>query len=1027
MLEVEKLKKIDQEYQEKKRELQQQKSKINLTKIQKIEEEQKRLAQKLEQLINEPIENEQEEMLKLVALKRRVAEAQKQEMMLLEEQYLKKKELEIQENVRKKIELEKILEKKKELNDQFRKTKIELDMIEQEELNRKNQMKKYIEKALKHDILNIDNEKEKQQIKDILVEQMVADQKEKENILGEIQAVRQQQKDKIKFEFQQKLRELNDQRFQLNQEGEQLLIKKAQHFELQKNGVEFMSNIEQGYAPPIEYILQNMQNINEDEYRKDFDIEEITEKAKQIALKGNKKIESLKQQLNEFSILDPYTKPYKGELKPIIQKMNPENVYIARLIVDWLIEQAIRQYLEKQNIYEATKEKQQYIQEKAKRLQDKINQASNEINYVSIRDRIFEKVLNKIIREAAIEIATGKDQKVKENIKQSTKDKQEEHEDQDQEEDKTILKLYPESDCINQLGTQDIIEIEKQYWKSITLENQKFISHNSRNKYFVSAICISFNKEFIAIGYSNGLVQVFDTFTSQLVAIVEQNQQKAIKQVIFAYDNISQLIALDEDGNVTVNYNATNIKGNKPNKNKEDQYALNFLLYYDLNWKWITRGGKANVQDDLKIVTSIFHPGITFTGVQPSILLGCQGGLIMKFNSNKDLYQNQIYKFPIHNVINTHIITNYDVEFPSENQNLIDFKDNYASNNQKPPNIFREFFVEHKAKIVQIFFINKPETFISIDSKGYIYYWIYEKEQYNVKSNGYKPKSKFKVYKKSSYNNKKQKKVVTESMYYVPKEKKGKDDADNLKKIELATKEMTKDQGGSLYYKKLIEENPTYENDLIQQTFIPNLQNIADIVITKEQFPTESDQDVIFYKGRVNYKTQKFEKGYIYECQIVSGNKYIYIEQVYPHKIDTDLVIIQFIRFDTTLFKLKKVKISIESPVVDGVDFTVVENFTPFGIPYLFVLLRQGLMIISCATGSKLQLFDQYFNDIIQEAKLNNVVFGNIIKHLLDQFIFICVSDCNGVYKYHIVDSNDSEQKRKILSNQLEFKRLYSI
>ena len=30
----------------------------------------------------------------------------------------------------------------------------------------------------------------------------------------------------------------------------------------------------------------------------------------------------------------------------------------------------------------------------------------------------------------------------------------------------------------------------------------------------------------------------------------------------------------------------------------------------------------------------------------------------------------------------------------------------------------------------------------------------------------------------------------------------------------------------------------------------------------------------------------------------------------------------------------------LDSPLVDSIDFTVIENFGPFGIPYLFVLMR---------------------------------------------------------------------------------------
>jgi len=89
----------------------------------------------------------------------------------------------------------------------------------------------------------------------------------------------------------------------------------------------------------------------------------------------------------------------------------------------------------------------------------------------------------------------------------------------------------------------------------------------------------------------------------------------------------------------------------------------------------------------------------------------------MKFNSNKDLYKGITYKFPIHNVINSPIITNQETEFPNEFNKVLEITDNHNENSTKHINIFREFFVEHKTKVLLIVFLNKPETFISFDSK----------------------------------------------------------------------------------------------------------------------------------------------------------------------------------------------------------------------------------------------------------------------------------------------------------------------
>lgn len=73
--EVDKLKKLEEEYLTKKKDFDRQNAKINVTKQEKIENEQKRLAQRLELLVNEPKEDNQEDIYKMIALKRKIAES----------------------------------------------------------------------------------------------------------------------------------------------------------------------------------------------------------------------------------------------------------------------------------------------------------------------------------------------------------------------------------------------------------------------------------------------------------------------------------------------------------------------------------------------------------------------------------------------------------------------------------------------------------------------------------------------------------------------------------------------------------------------------------------------------------------------------------------------------------------------------------------------------------------------------------------------------------------------------------------
>lgn len=132
--------------------------------------------------------------------------------------------------------------------------------------------------------------------------------------------------------------------------------------------MEFLASVEQGNAPPMEFILKNLNEDDQDKYRSEATIEEIVSRAKKFSKIGQSRIEFMKAEHKEFFGYDPYDKPYRGELKPFIQRLNPENVYISRLIIDWLLELVIRKHFENQNELAATREKQHYLQEKAKRL-----------------------------------------------------------------------------------------------------------------------------------------------------------------------------------------------------------------------------------------------------------------------------------------------------------------------------------------------------------------------------------------------------------------------------------------------------------------------------------------------------------------------------------------------------------------------------------------------------------------------------------------------------------------------------------
>lgn len=69
-----------------------QEAQIKKKKLEKIEGEQKRLAERLEELVNEPEMDESEQKYKLIALKRRIEQDYKNDLKQLNEQFLLSRE-----------------------------------------------------------------------------------------------------------------------------------------------------------------------------------------------------------------------------------------------------------------------------------------------------------------------------------------------------------------------------------------------------------------------------------------------------------------------------------------------------------------------------------------------------------------------------------------------------------------------------------------------------------------------------------------------------------------------------------------------------------------------------------------------------------------------------------------------------------------------------------------------------------------------------------------------------------------------
>lgn len=91
-----------------------------------------------------------------------------------------------------------------------------------------------------------------------MLEQKAADARERQEVLNEIQAKREQNRKLKDIESKEKLKELNEMKFDKIKEHEVLLKEKAFVLSLLKKNPQLLSQIEDKTAPPRQFIQRNM-------------------------------------------------------------------------------------------------------------------------------------------------------------------------------------------------------------------------------------------------------------------------------------------------------------------------------------------------------------------------------------------------------------------------------------------------------------------------------------------------------------------------------------------------------------------------------------------------------------------------------------------------------------------------------------------------------------------------------------------------------------------------------------------------
>lgn len=189
-------------------------------------------------------------------------------------------------------------------------------------------------------------------------------------------------------------------------------------------------------------------------------------------------------------------------------------------------------------------------------------------------------------------------------------------------------------------------EIEKKYFEKVVLEDTLLFGGTlGKSAGGITAFTVAANGKLVAQANSNGSLLVYDTEQFNLIRLFEGNKFSHYNHLEFSTDNCSQLIAMSEGGILSTFL----LKGYVPPANLQSQYIdpkkilmhedkpLLLIPFYNVSYNnFLTEANQHNAQQ-YYISSAIFNPMASVTAFQNSIMIGTQGGTIMRWNSNINL------------------------------------------------------------------------------------------------------------------------------------------------------------------------------------------------------------------------------------------------------------------------------------------------------------------------------------------------------------------------------------------------------
>ena len=597
-------------------------------------------------------------------------------------------------------------------------------------------------------------------------------------------------------------------------------------------------------------------------------------------------------------------------------------------------------------------------------------------------------------------------------------------EDQDKKDDRESKKLEPQK-CINSFPNLDVMRMEEEFWKRIEINTVSFVGGSlGRYKGGITALQVSNNSRLVAIGLDSGYILVYDlVYQSKEEGIRDEghgspyliraviNLKFAVQEIEFSSDNFTQLIATFTNGTskvYNINQHAGKIDKLKYAKKEQIMQRTIFQMEEKLH---LTPNYCLSIDEErnvipgtsYKIEKTLFFPSFTFTGIQHSYLFSCENGLIVKINSNFDLYKEQM-TFGIFNKALIPIAANEEQQYPRGKYPF--FKSKIPKDERVKKHIDREIFSGHRYPIIFLGFIDGSPNIVSIDQKGYLYIWIYNKASFTADVN-FKPSIKLKIDLKFTFF------LPEESVRIFPDRKEKEINPKNdlspkiMEKIEVFTNNLNVPEILQNSICTIGDERTNSTQLFVPEGELPEEFGIANF--TEYLFNSQN-----FCIRAIQRKFQaQLNSSRIIGAKMSKDQKYIVIHLVKDHFLSIkgrenhEFVVIRIMGQRLNIFKA-----TLDFAFRSNIVFEISSEIPPFNIPYLYVVKGNHMLVVSLITGQTLKRLN--FNELIKTHintthSKRDIIFDKIVSHNY-KYLFLASKKFDTVLLLKLQNSMESTE-----------------